>query len=72
MDGASLYCLPGGKVKYCKVRRMTNGLVTFFFSIKGRNRNSVLVFPSKQRLHKLRFLQKLGLQKPCWDQARLL
>ena len=22
-------------------------------------------------LHKLRFLQKLGCQKPCWDQARL-
>ena len=29
-------------------------------------------FLQKQRLHKLRFLQKLGCQKPCWDQARLL
>ena len=27
--------------------------------------------PSKQRLHKLCFLQKLGCQNPCWDQARL-
>ena len=26
---------------------------------------------SKQRLPKLRFLQKLGCQKPYWDQARL-
>ena len=26
----------------------------------------------KKRLHKSRFLQKLGNQKPCWDQARLL
>ena len=30
-----------------------------------------LLLPSQQRLHKLRFLQKLGCQKPCWDQARL-
>ena len=30
-----------------------------------------LLHPSQQRLHKLRFLQKLGCQKPCWDQARL-
>ena len=28
-------------------------------------------FPHKKRLHKLRFLQKLGCQKPCWDQVRL-
>ena len=27
--------------------------------------------PSKQRLQKLRFLQKLGCKKPCLDQARL-
>ena len=27
--------------------------------------------PKKQRLHKLCFLQKLGCQKPCWDQAKL-
>ena len=33
--------------------------------------NATSVFPSQQSLHKLRFLQKLGCQKPCWDQARL-
>ena len=27
--------------------------------------------PPKQRLHKLRFLQKVGSQKLFWDQARL-
>ena len=33
---------------------------------------STAQFPqSKQRLPKLCFLQKLGCQKPCWDQARL-
>ena len=32
LGGASLYCLPGGKGKYWKARRMTNGLVfTFLF-----------------------------------------
>ena len=32
-----------------------------------------LVPQSQQRLHnyKLQFLQELGFQKPCWDQARL-
>ena len=30
------------------------------------------IHPKKQRLYKLRFLQKLGCQKPFWDQARLL
>ena len=30
-----------------------------------------LILPSQQRLHKLRFLQKPGCQKFCWDQARL-
>ena len=43
----------------------------FFFSIEAMKRNSFLVLPSKQRLNKLHFLQKLGCQKPCWDQARL-
>ena len=35
------------------------------------NRSTTLFPRSKQRLPKLRFLQKLGCQKPCWDQARL-
>ena len=29
------------------------------------------LLPSQRRLHKLRFLQKLGCQNSCWDQARL-
>ena len=37
-------------------------------SNKDRNHNISL---SKQRLHKLCFLHKLGCQKPCWDQTRL-
>ena len=43
----------------------------FLFSIEAMQRNSTLVLPSNQRFHKLRFLQKLSFQKPCWDQARL-
>ena len=27
------------------------------------------ILPSQQGLHKLCFLQKLGCQKPCWDQT---
>ena len=42
-----------------------------FFSIEAMKRNPIVVLPSKQMLHKLQFLQKLGCQKPCWDQARL-
>ena len=34
----------------------------FFFFIEAMERNSILVFPSKQRFLKLRFLQKLGCQ----------
>ena len=43
----------------------------FVFSIEAMQKNSILVLPSKQRLQNLCFLQKLGCQKPCWDQARL-
>ena len=35
------------------------------------NRSTTQFSQSKQRLPKLRFLQKLGCQKPCLDQARL-
>jgi hypothetical protein len=35
--------------------------------MKARQRITTSVLPSQQRLHKLRFLQKLGCQKPCWD-----
>ena len=41
------------------------------FSKKAMKRRTTLLPQSKERLHKLRFLQKLGCQKPCWDQARL-
>ena len=41
------------------------------FSIQPKQRTPTLVLPSIQRLHELRFLQKLGCQKPCWDHARL-
>ena len=44
-------------------------LVLFF--IQAMLRFSTLVLPSKQRLHNLRILPKVGFQKPCWDQARL-
>ena len=56
-----------------KLCRMKNGLVsTFpFFYMQAMQRNLTLVLPSQQRLHKLHFLQKLGSQKPSWDQARL-
>ena len=43
----------------------------FFFSMPALQRNTTSVLPLQQRLHKLRFLQKMGCQKPCWDQARL-
>ena len=42
-----------------------------FFPMKAMQRNATSVFSSQQRFHKLRFLQKLGCQKPYWDQARL-
>ena len=40
-------------------------------SRKAIKRGTTLVPQSKQRLHKLCFLQKLGRPKPCWDQAGL-
>ena len=40
-------------------------------SKKPIKRNPTLFPKSKQRLHKPQFLQKLGCQKPSWDQARL-
>jgi hypothetical protein len=43
-----------------------------FSSGKAVKSNTTKFPPPKQRLHKLHFLQKLGCQKPCWDQARLL
>ena len=59
-----------GSIKKLKGRKMDLSSL-FLFSIEAMERNFTLDFPSKQRLHKLRFLQKVGCQKPCWDQARL-
>ena len=39
--------------------------------MQAMQRNPTVVLPSQQRLHELCFLQKMGCQKPCWDQARL-
>ena len=46
-------------------------LYTFHFLKQTMHKTTTLFPPSKQRLHKLCFLQKLGCQKPCGDQARL-
>ena len=43
----------------------------FFTPMKAIQRNATSVLPSQQWLHKLRFLQKMGCQKLCPDQARL-
>ena len=44
---------------------------TFPFLHKSTKEKPNLLLPSRQRLQKLRFLQKLGCQNPCLDQARL-
>ena len=55
-----------------KLGRMKNGLFyTCSFFHKSNAEKSHLSFPTQQRLHKLRFLKKLGCQKPCWDMATL-
>ena len=55
-----------------KIGRMKNGHVSTFPCLHANNAERPhLLLPSQQRLHKVRFLQKLGCQKPCWDQARL-
>ena len=40
-------------------------------SIQAMQRSTTPIFLPQQRLHKSTVLQKLGCQKPCWDQARL-
>ena len=55
-----------------KLGRMKNGYVSTFLCLHANNAEKPhLLLPSQQRLYKLCFLQKLGCQKPCWDQARL-
>ena len=51
---------------------MTNRHISTFHFLHAINSNKPhLLLPSQQRLHELHFMQKLGCQKPCWDQARL-
>ena len=66
--GAYLHCFPGGK-EMCKANWKEKELTfsTFLFSIQAMQRNPTLFLPSQQRLLKLRFLQKLGCKKLCWD-----
>ena len=40
-------------------------------SMRAMQVSPTLVPQSQQRLHNLQFLQKVGVQKLCWDQARL-
>ena len=51
--------------------KIMNFSPNLFFSMKAIKRSTTLFPPSKQRLHKSQFLQKLSCQKPYWDQARL-
>ena len=41
------------------------------FSVNAIKRTPPCFPPSKQRVHKSHFLQKLSCQKPYWDKARL-
>ena len=70
-----LLCMDFLEERECVERlvRMKNELVsTFPFIHAGiAEQTPTSVVPSQKRLHKLSFLQKLGCQKPCWDQARL-
>ena len=69
-----LLCIAFLEERECEEKRgrMKKGPVSSFFSsMQAMQRNPTGVLPSQQRLYELRFLQKLGYQKPCWDQARL-
>ena len=50
--------------------RIKNGHVSTFTLLPASNAENPTVY-SQQRIQKLRFMRKLGCQKPCWDQARL-
>ena len=45
--------------------------LNFYPSTCKQCREPHWILPSQQRIQKLRFMRKLGYQKPCWDQARL-
>ena len=44
---------------------------TLLFLHSNNSEKPKLLLPAQQKVPKLRFLQKLACQKPCWDQARL-
>ena len=55
-----------------KLGMMNNGLVSLFAFLHDSNAEKPhQTSQSQQRLHKLCFLQKLGFQKPCCNQAGL-
>ena len=55
-----------------KIVRTKDGLVYFFYFLRASIEEKLhLISPSQKRLQKLRFLQKLGCQKPYWDQTGL-
>ena len=55
-----------------RLGRMKNRHIYTFPSLHASNSEKPhLLLPSQQRLQKIRFLQKLGCPKPCWEQARL-
>ena len=73
-ESAPLHCIPGGKGK-CSLREGWKDkeltCLQVSFSPCKQCRKPPPVITSQQRLHIIRFLQKLGCQKPCRDQARL-
>ena len=70
----SLNCLHGERKKWIYVRGLflpSKPPYTFPSLQKINKEKHHNISPSKQKLHRLRFLQKLGCQKTCWDQVRL-
>ena len=54
-----------------KFGSLKDGHVSNFPFLHANNaKKPTFIVPSQQRLHKC-FLQKLGCQKPSWDQGRL-
>ena len=59
------------KVETCPFYIISSFSTHSLSSRKAMKRSTSLFPPSKQRVHKSQFLQKLSCQKPYWDQARL-
>ena len=52
-------------------KRKLETILLYTFPFLQESNEASLFPPSKQRVHKSQFLQKLSCQKPYWDQARL-